>query len=114
VFLLLLCNDKAVLGPWRNGRYRNAFTGAVIWVLVMLSIILTASTVFPDLSGTAILQILGGGTALGLGGFLGPYLLSKKQPQTQAFRDDGALGSDGMQRTWRMPPLDELSPPSLT
>jgi Mn2+/Fe2+ NRAMP family transporter len=39
VFLLLLCNDKAVLGPWINGRGLNFFTGGVIAVLVMLSII---------------------------------------------------------------------------
>src|SRR5580704_13721795 len=43
VFLLLLCNDKAVLGPWRNSRWLNLFTGAVIAGLVMLSVILTAS-----------------------------------------------------------------------
>ncbi|WP_232833997.1 MULTISPECIES: NRAMP family divalent metal transporter [unclassified Sphingomonas] len=30
VFLLLLCNDEAVLGPWRNGPWLNLFTGAVI------------------------------------------------------------------------------------
>ena len=48
VFLLLLCNDKAVLGPWVNGRGLNVFTGAVIAVLVMLSVILTASVLFPD------------------------------------------------------------------
>ena len=48
VFLLLLCNDKAVLGPWVNGRWLNLFTGAVIAVLVMLSVILTASVLFPD------------------------------------------------------------------
>src|SRR5207253_7501689 len=42
VFLLLLCNDRAVLGPWVNRRGLNLFTGAVIAVLVMLSIILTA------------------------------------------------------------------------
>jgi Mn2+/Fe2+ NRAMP family transporter len=38
VFLLLLCNDDAVLGPWVNGRPPNVFTGLVIAVLVMLSI----------------------------------------------------------------------------
>ena len=30
VFLLMLCNDKAVLGPWVNGRATNAFAAAVI------------------------------------------------------------------------------------
>ena len=48
VFLLLLCNDRAVLGPWVNGRALNAFTGAVIAVLVTLSVVLTASVLFPD------------------------------------------------------------------
>ena len=52
MFLLLLCNDdKAVLGPRVNGRWLNLFTGAVIWILVMLSIILTAATVLPDMTG---------------------------------------------------------------
>src|SRR5262252_3771224 len=30
VFLLLLCNDKQVLGPWVNGKATNIFSGAVI------------------------------------------------------------------------------------
>ncbi len=33
VFLLLLCNDKAVVGPWSNGPKLNVFTGAIIWSL---------------------------------------------------------------------------------
>ena len=65
VFLLLLCNDKAVLGPWVNGRWLNLFTGAVIAVLVVLSVILTASVLFPDATNEqTILGILvGGGVA---------------------------------------------------
>lgn len=50
VFLLLLCNDKEVLGPWVNSRRLNVFTSAVIWVLVLLSIILTASVLFPNIT----------------------------------------------------------------
>jgi hypothetical protein len=64
VFLLLLCNDKAVLGPWVNGTRVNVFTGAVIAVLVMLSVVLTASVVFPALSGATIVAILAVGTGL--------------------------------------------------
>ncbi len=48
VFLLLLCNDKPVLGPWVNHRAANLFTGVVIAALVVLSMILTASVLFPD------------------------------------------------------------------
>jgi Mn2+/Fe2+ NRAMP family transporter len=61
VFLLLLCNDKAVLGPWVNSRKVNYFSGAIVAALVMLSIILTASVLFPNITETQILAILGGG-----------------------------------------------------
>ncbi len=62
VFLLLLCNDKPVLGPWVNTRWLNIFTGAVIAVLVLLSVILTVSVLFPDATNEqVILGILGGG-----------------------------------------------------
>jgi Mn2+/Fe2+ NRAMP family transporter len=47
VFLLLLCNDKPVLGPWVNNRWVNYFTGAIIAVLIILSVILTVSVLFP-------------------------------------------------------------------
>jgi Mn2+/Fe2+ NRAMP family transporter len=41
VFLRLLCNDRAVLGPWVNSRGLTLSTGATSAVLVMLSMILT-------------------------------------------------------------------------
>src|ERR1700722_14881191 len=58
VFLLMLCNDKAVLGPWVNGRATNAFAGAVIAGLVMLSLILIVSVVTPLLTGQQIIAIM--------------------------------------------------------
>jgi len=64
VFLLLLSNDKAVLGPWVNSRLLNLFTGAVIAALVMLSIILTASVLFPEMNETVIIGILACGGLL--------------------------------------------------
>jgi Mn2+/Fe2+ NRAMP family transporter len=65
VFLLLLCNDKELLGPWANSFKLNVFTSLVVGILVLLSLILTAAVLFPNLSGGAIAWILGGGTALG-------------------------------------------------
>src|ERR1700726_4261720 len=64
VFLLLLCNDREVLGPWANTFKVNMFTGAVIVLLVMLSVILTASVLFPNITGTQIVAVLAGGSAL--------------------------------------------------
>src|SRR5258707_4040523 len=64
VFLLLLCNDRAVLGPWVNGRWINLLTGTVIAVMVMLSIILTAAVLHPKITGEQILTILIGGSVI--------------------------------------------------
>jgi hypothetical protein len=74
VFLLLLCNDKQVLGPWINSRRLNVFTAAVIAVLVMLSVILTASVLFPAITTGQIVAVLAAGTTLALGGGLSAVL----------------------------------------
>jgi NRAMP (natural resistance-associated macrophage protein)-like metal ion transporter len=106
VFLLLLCNDHAVLGPWVNGRALTVFTGAVIAVLVMLSIILTASVFFPGMSDTTILAILGSGMLFTV--VISAALLLIR-------REDRRVWTDSYGRmVWRMPPLDQLPPAQLT
>jgi hypothetical protein len=106
VFLLLLCNDHAVLGPWVNGRALSVFTGAVIAALVMLSIILTASVFFPDMSDTTILAILGSGMLFTV--VISAALLLIR-------REDRRVWTDSFRRmVWRMPPLDQLPPAQLT
>ena len=106
VFLLLLCNDKAVLGPWVNGHWLNLFTGAVIAVLVMLSIVLTASVLYPDMTGGTILGILGAGTAIAAG-VAGTFLFARRA-QTA-----GSIDRSG-KTSWRMPPLEQLTSPHMT
>jgi len=115
VFLLLLCNDKAVLGPWVNGRWLNLFTGAVIWVLVLLSIILTAATVFPDISGEIIVAALVGGTLLGIAGFTVFSLLHRNRGEAAISDNKSKPDLTGISRvTWTMPSLDSLAPPKLS
>ena len=108
VFLLLLCNDKAVLGPWINSRRVNVFTSLVVGVLVILSVILTASVIFPDIGEKAIIAILGGGGAIGLlAGALMLFLRRGRETATEAV--------DHAQRDgWRMPPLAQLEPVKLS
>ncbi|GAC1408838.1 MAG: divalent metal cation transporter [Candidatus Velthaea sp.] len=74
VFLLLLSNDKPVMGPWANTNGVNIFTGIVIAILVALSIVLTASTLFSNVGTTQILWTLGSGLigALAVGFFSWP------------------------------------------
>jgi hypothetical protein len=106
VLLLLMCNDKAVLGPWVNRRGTNLFTGTVIWVLVMLSIVLTASVLYPDMSGETIVEILAGGGVLGLVVALVGGVLARGGAGEVAQSPDGKL--------WRMPPLATLAPYRMT
>src|SRR5487761_867251 len=106
VFLLLLCNDKAVLGPWVNSRILNLFTGMVIGVLLLLSVILTASVLFPDMGSGAMLAILGGGAAMGLLAAVPPFVKTLRSP---AWRIDPRLRD-----SWRMPALSTLGAAQIT
>ena len=54
VFLLLLCNDRDVLGPWVNPRWLNAVAAVVVGVLVVLSTILTIATILPGIDVTRV------------------------------------------------------------
>jgi NRAMP (natural resistance-associated macrophage protein)-like metal ion transporter len=114
VFLLLLCNDKLVLGPWVNPRWLNYFTGAIIAVLVVLSVILTASVLFPDTTTDKVILgiLLGGGVAA---------LIVALVIMALSRNGHGAVGVAGedaasvMNRdTWRMPPLASLPPMKLS
>ena len=116
VFLLLLCNDKAVLGPWTNGRRTNAFTAAIIAVLVMLSVILTAAVLFPDITGKQIVFILEGGTvfAIAVTGIVRWIEERKTSPAVTAASTEEAAGESVAREQWRMPPLATLPPLRLT
>ncbi|TAM89165.1 MAG: divalent metal cation transporter [Jatrophihabitans sp.] len=107
VFLLLLCNDREVLGPWVNGRAMNVFTAVVVAVLVLLSIILTASVLFPAITSAEIIAVLAVGTVLFAIG--GAALLMRRR---------GRPGPPPVERagrtSWRMPPLTLLSRPALS
>ncbi|NIF51734.1 NRAMP family divalent metal transporter [Burkholderia sp. Ax-1724] len=112
VFLLLLCNDRAVLGPWANSKKLNLFTGAVVWVLVMLSIILTASVIYPDMAGKTIIEMLVGGTLLAVTGYGAALGIRKLRGEPAA--EPSPVYSKEARNAWRMPALDELPPPNLT
>ena len=111
VFLLLLCNDKEVLGPWVNSKRLNVFTAAVIWILVLLSIILTASVLFPGISSNEILGVLFGGSAAGA--IVGAYLSVRGRRQRRASANDVAK-PDQPHETWRMPALNLLARPVMS
>ena len=110
VFLLLLCNDREVLGPWVNGKALNIFTSAVIAVLVVLSLVLTAGVMFPDLSANAILGILLGGTLVFTAGGVAYVVYRRSHPAAQ----HGIEVDRSRRSSWRMPPLALLAAPKLS
>ncbi|MGA2792742.1 MAG: Nramp family divalent metal transporter [Roseiarcus sp.] len=113
VLLLLLCNDKPVLGPWVNARWLNYFTGAVIATLVILSIILTASVLFPDAANEqVIVGILAGGGVVAVVIALATMALSQNGGNGKPA--ESAAAATMTRSTWRMPPLDQLPPAKLS
>jgi Mn2+/Fe2+ NRAMP family transporter len=106
VFLLLLCNDHAVLGPWVNAPVVNLFASTVVAILVTLSVVLTTAVLFPTITAAAIMRIIAGCAIAGILA-TGYALLRRDRARTQPIdRTD--------REVWRMPPLNELTRPVMS
>jgi Mn2+/Fe2+ NRAMP family transporter len=107
VFLLLLCNDRAVLGPWVNPRWLNAVATLVVAVLLVLSALLTLTTLLPGVAVERVaLALVGSLTAV----LAGLAVTSLRHGGTrERFR-----GTPWERATWTMPPLETLARPPLS
>ena len=114
VFLLLLCNDRAVLGPWANGRKTNVFTGAVIALLITLSVVLTASVLFPAITAPQIEMIMAGCAVAAIA--TGAALLARNhlRPNVSGVPALADPDSAAYKMAWRMPPLSDLPTPVVS
>lgn len=106
VFLVLLCNDREVLGPWTNPRWLNVIAGAVVAAFLVLSGLLVIATLFPDLAlGWSVIAI-SEAAAAALGALAGLRL------------GDGGTGPSPRSPTsdswWTMPPIESLRPPAAS
>jgi hypothetical protein len=111
VFLLLLCNDREVLGPWVNRSWLNALAGLIISVLLLLSGILMATTLFPDIDVAAVAGYLALAlVVLAAAGFVTLRWLARRQPQTTGPEPLPHAIASVDRNTWRMPPLTLLQP----
>ena len=65
IFVLLLCNDREVLGPWVNARWLNVVASIIVTMLVVLSITMMVSTLFTSVNvvdllvGLSIVGVVG-------------------------------------------------------
>ncbi len=100
IIVLLLCNDRAIMGPWTNPKWLNALAIVIITILVVLSIGLMVSTLFASINVIALLGWLGGFALVGLVVGL-PLGLARMAP-VPTFETD--------RRDWRTPRLNLLTP----
>ena len=105
VFLLLLCNDREVLGPWRNPPWLNAMASVIVATFVELSLILMATTMFPkiDVARCSLSSRL---LVVGRDG----DLRSRRWRRGECRRGEADRGQAASQ-TWTMPPLALLERP---
>jgi hypothetical protein len=111
VFLLLLCNDREVLGPWVNRPWLNAVAGVIVGVLLLLSGVLMATTVFPDLDIVSLADDLVVGLVICVAVTFGVLRwASRMWPKPPASEELSRILARADRATWRMPPLTLLEP----
>ena len=95
-----------MLGPWANSGWLNAVAVVIISVLLLLSGLLMATTLFPGINVALLMQVLGGVLTVTLVAFGGVWL-ARRRPEPQD-RDRRRLERDG----WTMPPLALVDRPT--
>ena len=104
IFVLLLSNDREILGPWTNAKWLNVLATVIVTVLVVLSVVMMVSTLITSINVLLLLEVVGAVAVLGL--LVGlPMGLRRAQPP---------LAFDGDRRDWRTPRLSLLTVPPLT
>jgi len=102
VFLVLLCNDPEVLGPWVNKPWLNMVATVIVSVLLELSLILVIETMFPRLNATTLVIVLSSIVAVAM--IVAAFLILRTRSQ-------GPVMSPSEKENWRMPALALLQHP---
>jgi Mn2+/Fe2+ NRAMP family transporter len=107
VFLLLLCNDREVLGPWVNRTWLNVVAALIVGTLLLLSGILMATTLFPHLNVVEVTGYLAGSLVV-LAALAAIVLraMARRHPSPAP----RPLPAEVDRTAWRMPPLTLLQP----
>jgi Mn2+/Fe2+ NRAMP family transporter len=126
VFLVLLANDKAVLGPWTNSVAQNWVCGVLVWTVLTFSLAPLVTTFFPNVTLTQCLYAFIVCTAGGLAAGAVLWWLRPSRHQPVSLAPDGNQRPPGMSRRewreilrtrrteWRTPRLDALQQPALS
>lgn len=101
VFLVLLCNDTEVLGPWINKPWLNIVATVIVSVLLELSLILIISTIFSSIDVTRLVLVLTAMLVVAMVAAAFFILRSPMRPPAMSAEDKA---------NWRMPALALLQP----
>jgi Mn2+/Fe2+ NRAMP family transporter len=108
LFLLMLCNDREVLGPWTNPPWLRALAAVIVGVLILLSLILTITTLFPGVDVASLAVGVGIAVAVALAALGASALRSSRSAGTVTIIDEGPPVP---KEQWTMPPATLLSRP---
>jgi NRAMP (natural resistance-associated macrophage protein)-like metal ion transporter len=106
IFLLMLCNDKEVLGPWVNRPWLNVLATGIVSILLMMSLVLMATTLFSRINVNELAVVLGGVlvVSFAVGGMFYARSLRRQPPEP--------VTPMAKRATWRMPALNLLQRPT--
>jgi len=108
-FLLLLCNDREVLGPWVNPRWLNIIAAIIVGVLVDLSGTLVVTTLFSGWDASKVAIWIGIGLVAGAVLYIG-WLSATRSRRPAREPHLKTTMSQAERENWRMPPLALLKP----
>jgi Mn2+/Fe2+ NRAMP family transporter len=100
IIVLILCNDREIMGPWVNAKWLNVVAIVIITALVVISFTMMISTLFTSVDVVGLLEALAVVAAVGLCVGLPLGLRRVEPPRTY----------DIDRRDWRTPRLTLLAP----
>jgi NRAMP (natural resistance-associated macrophage protein)-like metal ion transporter len=106
IFLLLLCNDPAVLGPWVNRAWLNVVASIIVGLLLELSLVLVIATLIPSIDVGRVFVVLSIALAAGLAAAGAVILRGRRLRPAEPADMHGVV-----RLNWRMPPLALLERP---
>jgi Mn2+/Fe2+ NRAMP family transporter len=109
VFLLLLCNDREVLGPWMNPRWLNVLSSFIIGVLLVLSGTLVVTTLFTRTNAAKVAVWIAIALAV-VAALAGVWFWLTRNRRPRPEPRPRATMSEAERMSWRMPPLALLKP----
>jgi len=126
IFLVLLANDKPVLGPWTNSTAQNWVSGIIVWAVATFSLAPLVTTFYPNVTLTQCLYAFIACTIIGLIAGAVLWRLRPSRHQPVSLTPDSNQRPPGLGRAewrgilrdrraaWRTPRLETLARPPLS